>query len=89
MEPLAPALAAALASGEGAGLPAGTKLDAEQLEALARLAGEALRGRLGELDLAGLTDLAALRPGDPRDTLARLVERFHRHDESCKEPGGT
>ena len=87
--PLVPQLASALGAVNGGRLPEGLELSPEQLEALSRLAGEALRGRLGELGLAGLADLAALRPGDPRDVLARLVETFHRHDESCKEPGGT
>lgn len=84
-----PELAEALASVQGGQLPRGLQLTPEQLEALSKLAGEALRARLGELDLAGLMDLAALRPGDPRDVLARLVKEFHRHDESCREPGGT
>jgi len=70
-------------------LPKGIELTPEQLKALSRLAQSQLRGKLGELSLAGLANLDGLMAGDPRDALAKLIEQFHEHDEDCTKPGGT
>jgi demethoxyubiquinone hydroxylase (CLK1/Coq7/Cat5 family) len=70
-------------------LPEGFQLSPEQMKALSKLARSKLREAVGELDLAGLISLADLQLGDSRNALRELIEKFHKHDEDCKKPGGT
>ena len=70
-------------------LPEGFQLTPEQMKALSQVARSKLREAMGELDLAGLVNLADLKFGDGEDALRELIEKFHQHDEDCKKPGGT
>jgi len=70
-------------------LPEGFKLTPDQMKALSRVMQSELRGALGELELAGLANLRDLKLGGGVGALAKLIEAFHKHDESCMEPGGT
>lgn len=76
-------------TGNELNLPEGFKLTPEQMKMLSRLMQSKLRENLGELELAGLANLDALKFIDSAAALAKLVESFHKHDEDCKKPGGT
>lgn len=94
IESLAPELAKQLMESglkmpEGFELPKGLELDPKTIAALSQLMREQLRSNLGDLDLAGLANLAKLKLGGDPTSLAKLIEKFHKCDESCDKPGGT
>jgi hypothetical protein len=85
---LAPQLASKL-DGNELKLPEGFKLSPEALQGLSALMRDQLRSNLGELDLAGLINLKDLALSSTPKSLSDLINKFHKHDESCKQPGGT
>lgn len=94
MESLAPELAKRLKDGglkmpEDFEFPEGMELDPKTMAALSKLMREQLRSNLGDLDLAGLANLAKMKLGGKPGSLAKLIEKFHKCDESCDKPGGT